>query len=233
MPIICNVEGKKLSKRDFGFSLTDLKNAGFLPEAICNYLVTIGGSFDEIASLSELVQKIDLASIASTSHIRYDVEKLRWINHQWIMRLGLVDLAQRCLPFIVSKFPQVEHLNLDHLATLLGFVRSSIQTLADSSDVLAFYFHQPVVEQTVLEGYNFPAYNVVIKQLIQDDIAKNPSLFNQQISTLCKEHGLPAKNLFALIRTALTGSPQGPAIVDLVTMLGTNKVQERLQILLK
>ena len=47
MPILCNTEGKKLSKRDFGFSLRDLKKAGFTHEAIVNYLAIIGGSFEQ------------------------------------------------------------------------------------------------------------------------------------------------------------------------------------------
>ena len=47
MPILCNIDGRKLSKRDFGFSLRDLKDAGFLPEAIINYLAIIGGSFTQ------------------------------------------------------------------------------------------------------------------------------------------------------------------------------------------
>jgi glutamyl-tRNA synthetase len=232
LPIICNVEGKKLSKRDFGFSLTDLRTAGFLPQAICNYLVTIGGSFDEIASLSELAQRIDLKQIASTSHIRYDVEKLRWINHQWIMRLELDDLARRCLPFIVTHYPQAQTLSNDKLKQLLTTIRSTLTTLADSTAALSFYFARPQPSTELLEQHEYLSYKSVIQQLLsQEDLLDNPALFNKQISALCKEHNLPAKNLFALIRIAITGSPQGYAIVDLLTMLDKQEVKLRLQVL--
>src|SRR5205823_453313 len=63
LPIICNSEGKKLSKRDFGFSLDDLHNAGFIPEAICNYLAIIGGSFKE--------ELMDFDTLAAT--LKFDI----------------------------------------------------------------------------------------------------------------------------------------------------------------
>ena len=87
LPLLCNANGKKLSKRDFGFSLRDLKNEGFTPEAILNYLAIIGGSYqEEIMSFDELANTIDLAHPAKTGSITYDVEKFRWVNRKWIER---------------------------------------------------------------------------------------------------------------------------------------------------
>ena len=99
LPILCNAEGKKLSKRDFGFSLTDLINAGYLHEAIDNYLAIIGGgAFEqEIMTLEELAQKLNFEHIHSTGHVRYDVEKLRWLNHKWIAKLAPQDLIATML----------------------------------------------------------------------------------------------------------------------------------------
>ena len=69
LPIIGNAEGKKLSKRDFGFSLTDLRKGGFLPEALANYLAIIGHSVsEEIMDMSKLV--IDLFQFRASFHQR-------------------------------------------------------------------------------------------------------------------------------------------------------------------
>src|SRR5205814_3261196 len=80
MPILCNLEGKKLSKRDFGFSLRDLKDAGFLAEAINNYVAIIGNSFkEEIMTHGELAQAFNFENIHASGRITYDLEKLKWI----------------------------------------------------------------------------------------------------------------------------------------------------------
>jgi nondiscriminating glutamyl-tRNA synthetase len=230
LPIITNTEGKKLSKRDFGFSLNDLRRAGFLPEAICNYLAIIGlGSFtQEIMSLQELTQALDFNNLASTGHVRYDIEKLRWLNHQWIMRLDLVDLAQRCRLFMPERYKDVPHLSDARLAELLPLTRESMITLADTESTLGFFFERPSVDPQLLDEYNFPAYKNIIVQLSSHIDA---ATLSKQITALCKEHQLPPKNLFALVRIALTGTPQGHAIADLITLLGKDEVQARINAL--
>lgn len=110
MPILCNKEGKKLSKRDFGFSLRDLMKEGYLPQAIDNYLAIIGGSFaEEIMDLPTLAQTIDFNKLQTTGHIRYDVEKLQWVNQKWINKIDINELAQLCLPYIKRSVPSSEY----------------------------------------------------------------------------------------------------------------------------
>jgi glutamyl/glutaminyl-tRNA synthetase len=125
LPILCNAEGKKLSKRDFGFSLNDLIESGYLPEAINNYLATIGGgTFDqELLSLDDIIAKMNLDSIHSTGHVRYDVEKLRWLNHKWIDRLTPEELSKRCLPYLVKTFAHA-HEDKQRVTKLLQMVKS-------------------------------------------------------------------------------------------------------------
>ena len=87
LPILCNQEGKKLSKRDRGFSLEDVQAQGYLPEAICNYLGILGCSFEqEIMSLEELAKNYKFETLHGASQIKYDIEKLKWMNHKWIER---------------------------------------------------------------------------------------------------------------------------------------------------
>lgn len=107
LPLICNLEGKKLSKRDFGFSLGDLQKAGFLPEAINNYLGIIGATFtEEILSLTELSQALDFEHIHSAGQIKYDVKKLEWVNHKWISKLTPAELVPLCKPFLEAAYPE-------------------------------------------------------------------------------------------------------------------------------
>ncbi len=92
MPLLCDLAGKKLSKRDFGFSVKDLYEENILPESVINYLVLIGMSLkDEIFSMQEAIEKKLFLSMSSSGKICYDAKKLMWINKQWIKRISLSD----------------------------------------------------------------------------------------------------------------------------------------------
>ena len=146
LPIICNAEGKKLSKRDFGFSLHDLKAEGYLPQAIINYLAILGGSFEhEIMPLTELAHAIDFEKNASAGYIRYDVEKLRWMNHKWMTLLPIEQIAQECRPFLEKAYAAAAHITDLQLAELIKPIRDEMITLADSVTTLAFYFEKPQI----------------------------------------------------------------------------------------
>lgn len=245
LPIICNIEGKKLSKRDFGFSLNDLRDAGFLPEAICNYLAIIGGSFEqEVMNLEELAQSFNFNKVTSTGHVRYDVEKLRWLNHQWIMKLDLSELVKRCkeIANLKAAFSKVSDQKLEEI---LRIARSSLKVLSVDEPDLGFYFGAPPSPQDphaedpllkIAEKYNYKDYQEIIRQLIQEIEQQSPLdavSFTKQASSLCKAQGLQPKNLFELIRLALTGQTRGHPIADLITLLEPEKISSRLQRLLK
>jgi glutamyl-tRNA synthetase len=90
LPLICDISGKKLSKRDFGFSFQDLLDVGYLPAAILNYLMIIGSSFkEEIFSVEEAIKNKIFESINSIGSITYDIKKLEWINKQWIKKISI------------------------------------------------------------------------------------------------------------------------------------------------
>lgn len=231
MPIICNSEGKKLSKRDFGFSLNDLQNAGYLPEAICNYLGIIGsGTFEEeIASLDDLVRMVRFTTMTTTGLVRYDVEKLRWVNHKWMSKYDAQHLAQLCLPFIRAVYPEVDTLDQTLLINLLQTVKTDLVTLADAPQALHFYFKAPTLTMgDIIEKIGDQATlarSCVVEHL---DLLETKDLFVERVKASAKQHGLPIKHVFWFIRLALTGQQDGPSIHDLIAMLGTTTARERI-----
>ena len=231
LPILCNAEGKKLSKRDFGFSLTDLIEAGYLPEAIDNYLAIIGGgSFEqEIMSLPELAQKLNFEHINSTGHVRYDVEKLRWLNHKWIARLTPEDLANRCMPFLLKEYAQAESLPRETLTSLIQAIKSDLQTLADVSSALAFIFTAPEVDTSIVK----PEHEALVK-LVKEQISliNQPEAFVTALKREAKAQNIPLSQLFWFLRMALMGKEHGPAIHELINMLGAQEAQKRIEKLL-
>lgn len=228
MPMLCNSDGKKLSKRDFGFSLHDLRDAGYLPQAINNYLAIIGASYEnEIMDLDELAQALDFDHPHATGQIKYDVEKLRWVNHEWIKRLSPKELEQAIRPFLLAAYPEVGALNDEKLAALLQVIKTDLYTLKDAVDALKFYFESPdvskaTVEQTLDEAHIAPIVKLLKGSL--DAIADvNP------LKKAAKESGIPLKQLFWFMRLAFTGQINGPGVQELIDMLGVEESNERIR----
>ena len=235
LPIIGNQYGKKLSKRDFGFSLTDLQQAGYLPEALTNYLAIIGVSFEqEIMSLEELAQVYNFENLSPTGQIRYDLEKLRWVNQQWIMRYNTEHLAHLCKPFLEAAYPQVSLLEQATLTQLIGFVQKELVTLKDSIEVLAFYFTIPEYSRELLDIYKFSTYRLFIHDLVKQlaQLVHEPERAATYIQEQCKKQSIPLKHVFTIFRIALTSKVHGPGLKDLLHMLGPDQARTRLERLL-
>jgi glutamyl-tRNA synthetase len=237
MPILCNIDGKKLSKRDFGFSLNDLRNAGFLPEAICNYLgITGGRSFaNEIMSLPELVKAISFENIHTSGHVKYDVEKLRWVNHKWINQCGPEHLARSAWPFMIKQFPQVETMPQETVMNLVQAVKNDVHTLDELGNALAFYFVKPEVTRDDLSAHVQHEYIEPVIEMARENIEKlsdSPADFLSALKTAAKARNVPLKPLFTALRLALTGKPVGPGIDELITILGVKEAKKRIASLL-
>ncbi len=229
MPILCNLDGSKLSKRDFGFSLRDLRQAGFLPEAILNYLALIGASFEkEIMPREELIQAMNFDHISATGQIKYDVEKLRWVNHKWIMLQTPDQLLSLCKPYLQEVY--TSHTMTDsQLADILKLVQTEMVTLQDCVPLLNFVFNTPTIDQQYLATLTPTAGIPVIQGVIRHALhQENAHLFFVHLKEAGKEKKIPTKELFYCVRYLLTGSENGLGMADLLTLLSYPTVQERL-----
>jgi len=235
MPLICNLNGQKLSKRDFGFSLRDLRAAGYTPEAIVNYLGIIGTSFEqEIMSLEQLVHALNFGTIHTTGHIKYDAEKLAWMNHKWITRFTIQQLTDLCKPFLYAAYPSAAQLDQHTLESLIEAIKTDLTTLHDCVPALKFYFEKPVLSNTSFQAIIDEALLPIIKQHLKDQLVNvnNTDTFVNAIKKIAKDNNIPLKSFFWCIRVALTGNCEGPAIHELIRMLGAQESATRLQLAL-
>ncbi len=234
LPILVNLEGKKLSKRDFGFSLRDLKDAGFLPEAVANYVSIIGGSFkDEIMPLDVLAANFNFDAINSSSHITYDLEKLKWINKSWINRYSPEQLTAQCRPYLeIAYGDKVKNLDDAILTGLIQTIKSELTTICDAVNALEFYFTQPQVTVVDIEACIPQASYNALKTVITEHknlLLSNEQEFASQIKIAAKNSGLSLKELFWFLRLAMMGKTNGPGIHELVTMLGGPEALKRIE----
>lgn len=231
-PLLCNAEGKKLSKRDFGFSLDELRQAGFLPEAICNYLGIIGASFkEEIMDMQTLVKHSSFEHISHASQVRYDVEKLRWINQKWIAKLLLEDLVKRLFPIMQSAYPSAfKNITLKQLSALIEPIKTELVTLNDCTKLLHFIFEAPHPSQELLQLHNRQAHAAFFKNIVSHPAASSTE-FLELIKQKAREEKRPLKEVLALLRIALTGAPTGLGITEIGALLELHEIRKRMAIL--
>lgn len=231
LPILCNIDGQKLSKRDFGFSITDLQSGGFLPEALCNYLLTMTGSFkQEIMPFNELAAHANFDNLHAGGTVKYDEQKLRWFNHQHIQRADPQDLFRRCFPFIVRTFDGASEHSQDHLTALLQIVKSELYTLTDVAHALKFFFVCPTISHLDAQACVAPEHLTTIISIVQKALATDQSdAFVACIKEESRANSIPLKQLFLFVRLALTGSVNGLGIAELYQALGCEEVRCRLE----
>ncbi len=229
LPILCNQEGKKLSKRDKGFSLDDVQAQGFLPEAVCNYLGILGTSFEqEIMSLDQLAAAYRFEHLHGISQIRYDVEKLTWMNHKWIAQYDTEKLVTLCKPFLEQTY-DLSKISDQQLLRLIKLIQNDMHTLIESVRLLNFYFNKPVINlenQAVVVPEHFQAIQNILKQ---ETPTHNWSDFLKIMKEKIKTQAIPDKALYATLRILLTGSATGMQLHDLFECLGQQEFFNRLQ----
>ena len=235
MPILCNIDGKKLSKRDFGFSLHDLKDEGFLPQAITNYLAIIGGSYEnEIMDLNQLAHALNFDDPHTTGKIKYDVEKLRWINHKWINKLSPNQLLNAVKPILVAAYPQADTIDDSQTTNMLQHIKTDLYTLNDVIPSLKFYFEKPELTVPAIEACvpndTMPTLATILKTNI--DQINDLDTFLLMVKTEAKKNNVPLKQLFWFLRLALMGQVNGPSIHDLVIILGAEESKKRIDVAL-
>lgn len=232
LPLLFGANGKKLSKRDFGFSLNDLIQAGFTAPALTNYLGIIGASFaNEIMSLEQLAKNYPFDSVPTSSTIKYDVEKLRWVNSQWLKKLTLQELTTLAVPFIAQKYPQILQLTSQQQELLIGLGKGEYNTLADIVTIADVVFSEPIVSYEALKqaAGDAPVDAILALLYRATEHLETAQTFTDYLKKEAVAHGIPGKSLWPVIRILLTGAPHGYHVGDLVTLLGKEKVNERIK----
>jgi glutamyl-tRNA synthetase len=218
LPMLCNIEGKKLSKRDFGFSLGDIRFAGFHAPALLNYLaISGGGSFkQEIMS----------------GQVQYDIEKLKWVNHKWIERMPSVELAQLVRPFLDQEYgDRASWITDQELARIVDIMRTDLVVFQDAPVALEFYFKEPIVTMQLLGAFIPTEYLKTIRSIVISIMPFIEAIdtYVEKFKSEIKKNGVPIKYGFFYVRIALTGKPHGPSIASLCMILGSQESQQRIK----
>ncbi|MCX6728736.1 MAG: glutamate--tRNA ligase [Candidatus Saccharibacteria bacterium] len=238
LPYVMSIDGqKKLGKRDGAKDILEYKKEGYLPEAMVNFLATLGwndGTEQEIFSVAELVEKFSLQRVQK-SPARFDEKRLLWLNGQWIRRLSINDLSTRANDFwSESAKNSSEQLRQQ----ILALVQDRLKTLSDLPTLTSYFFDEPTPDWQMVEndkqlGKLQPAE--IVELLKQSLIALSESGFSaedlqQTLNSLLDSTSQKPAVLFSIIRVSVSWSPFSPALNETLAVLGQNTVKARLNL---
>ena len=237
MPHIMAESGnKKLGKRDGAKDVLDYLKDGYTPEALVNFIASMGwndGTEQEIFSREELIEKFSLDRV-QRSGARFDEQRLLWLNGQWIRRLSLDDLFDRVADFwpesAVAATPEYKK-------EILGLVQDRLKTLADLPLLCSYFFTTPTPDWTMvdenkqLKKQGRDELVALLQQTITalEDSEFTPEAIQATLNQLLETTGQKPGILFSMIRLAVSWAPFSPALNDTLATIGKQSVIKRLQ----
>jgi glutamyl-tRNA synthetase len=223
LPLLHGPDGKKLSKRHGAASVQELRDAGYLPEALRNYITLLGwGSEDDetILSTAELVQRFSLERV-SRNPARFDEQKLRWLNGRYLRELSVDDLTARL----------EEYTGRSGLRDAVEISREKVQTLADFWPLAGFIFDGPADDPAAREkwlGEEGVAALRDVRTALEtvDPFALEP--VQEALERVVRERGVKPKQVFQPVRVALAGRAVSPGIFETLVVLGREEALARI-----
>ena len=243
LPTVLNKERKKLSKRHGDVSVDDFRNKGYLPEGLVNYLALVGWSPEdnqELLSMEEMINKFSFERVSKTGGI-FDKDKLDWVNGHYIRSSSTDKIKDMAIPYLIDRGFVDEKFsdeNIDWMLMLVETVKESLSTVSEIGDKVEFIFQEEIRidEETYNEFLSDENAQILMKAII-NELSNVNELDMEYAKTFMKaiqkETGIKGKNLFMPVRVALTGSAHGPELVNVLFLLGKEKIIKRANNILK
>jgi glutamyl-tRNA synthetase len=212
----------------------DLKEAGYLPEAVINWLALMGWAYDdhtEFFTLPDLIEKFSIAKM-NPSPAAVNYSKLDHFNGLHIRALAEDDLARRLLPYFHAAGLEIQTRDLEPIVPL---IQERIRTLDDAVEIAGFFFRPEIeIEPEALTGKDMTAADSATAlrrtlQLLQQAPAFEPESLEADLRALAQELGLKPGQLFGILRIAVTGQKVSPPLIESMVIVGKATVLERIE----
>ncbi len=234
LPLILDPEGGRMSKRAGATAVTEYRTQGYLSQAIVNYLMLLGWSpgnnQEKILMASALktfsIKKINKAGAA------FSLEKLQWLNSQYIKEMDTAQLAETLRPLVAAQYPEarIEGKELEHMVQLY---KGRMNTLLDFLDWTGFIFNEQVhfdeevktkhLTQDMRREFDLLAGH--LSAVSDFNVKSAEEAFRGVVAQL----GIEAGVLVHPVRVALTGKAVGPGLFETMVVLGQERTVRRLK----
>ena len=234
IPLILGPDRSRMSKRHGATSIREYLEAGFLPEAIVNYLSLLGwspGNNQEILPKDELIKKFDLDRVLKTGAV-FDNNKLEWMNGQYVRKLAVPELTELLIPYLEKKgYDTGDRARLERLTALF---QERIFRLAEYPGLCSFFFEDgieiaPEGKAEILKDPRLKDAFLKYADLLEGLENFEVKTIEEKSRQLMKDMGLSGKEFIHPCRVALTGRTISPGFFDTVSLLGKKKAVERLR----
>jgi glutamyl-tRNA synthetase len=240
LPLLHGPDGKKLSKRHGAASVQELREAGYLPEAVRNYLALLGwGSGDDATVLSteQLVERFELERV-SRNPARFDEVKLRWLDGIYVRGLSVGELADRVLAYLRISDPQAAsaaEADRELLEGAVAISQEKIQTLADFWPLSRFFF-TGVAEDAAARERWLGERGVSVLGDARAELSSAPSFEVEAVQTalaqVIERHDAKPREVYQPVRVAIAGTTVSPGIFESVALLGREETLRRIDLVL-
>ena len=232
LPLLRNADRSKISKRKNPVSLNFYRRAGYLPEALVNYLALMGWAMPdehEEFTLQEFVEAFTLERISLGGPV-FDLTKLSWLNGKYLRRLEPPQLLERLRAHLLSE---------DHLLQVLPLVQERIDTLEGFFDYAGFFFtgeleYTAAARQALVPKGRTPAdTRRLLLALVEEELDLlldwRKETVEAAIRRFAEKAGWPPAELFMTLRVATTGRAASPPLFETLAVLGKETCRRRLR----
>ncbi len=244
LPMVMGTDGRKLSKRHGATAVREFRTAGYLPEALINYVSLVGWHYDEtteIFSVADLERLFSLEKLSKSPGV-FDYKKLEWYNGVYIRQKGDDELADLTIPylqaagFIASPPTETER---KRVVSMMGILKERMKYLTEAADLSRFLFTE-IAEYPVADAVPKKMDAAGAARLLEADRALVDRLFSQTdeegeaaFRAAAERLGAKLGDLMTPLRIAVTGSRVSPPLFGSLRLLGREKSLARIDSLLK
>ena len=232
IPLIHTIEGKKLSKRDNASTLDDYSKIGIMPDALRNYLLRLGWSYQdkEIFTLEESIKFFNLEGIGK-SPSKLDMSRILSMNEHYIKNINENELFNHLINYCKSYKNEIKSDKAERIKKSLTFLKNKAKTLEDIFSNSEYI----MIEEVNFNKEDFKLIDDKAKKIITDftnqffSVDKlSKETLEPIINNLIKSNDTNFKGVGQPLRIVLTGSKFGPGIYDIIISLGKEEVTKRL-----
>jgi glutamyl-tRNA synthetase len=234
-PLITNEEHKKLSKRSGHSSFEDLLEQGFVTEAIVNFIALLGwssSSNEEIFSLEDLIKEFDYLHINKAPAV-FDMNKLRWMNGEYIKRMDSEKYYEMAIPYI----KEVIHKDID-LYKIADLVKSRIETFLDIKDIIDFFDELPEYDTAMYTHKKMKTNEEISLEVLKEQLPLLEALEDYSISAIEEvvmnyigQKGIKNGTGLWPLRTAVSGKQSTPGgAYEIMNIIGKEESIRRIKI---
>jgi glutamyl-tRNA synthetase len=223
LPLLHGPDGKKLSKRHGAASVQELRDAGYLPEAVRNYIALLGWGLDESTTFlttEELIRGFSLERVSRSPAV-FDEQKLRWMNGRYLRELDPTDLAARL---------EERHGRTD-LVEAAAVAQEKMQTLADFWPLAGFLVERPSFDEKAwgkVMRDGAPERLREAREALAGLESFDGASVEAALRGVVERLGVKPKDVFQPLRVAISGSTVSPGIFESVVALGREETLARI-----